>query len=107
MESKGRKNLSWKQIVFIIIIWTIIYWLVTLCRGSAIDKVVVHRCKYRVTFFASDGTYQDSETITITVNRPVTLKRIHDFWLRKNDGADINEDGIVNFKDYAILTGGN
>lgn len=67
------------------------------------NRVVMHYCEYSVTFVARDsGGLEDSETITITVNRPVDLKRITKFWLRANDGADLTEDGIVNFRDYAV-----
>ncbi len=63
---------------------------------------VIHKCKYEVTFTALNNEFEDYKIVTITVNRPVTLKRISDFWLRANDGADLNEDGVVNFRDYVI-----
>lgn len=68
------------------------------------NDTFIHHCKYQVTFIATDSEgASDSETITITVHRPVNLKRIVKFWLQANDGADLNEDGIVNFIDYAYL----
>lgn len=63
------------------------------------DKVYDHYCHYPVWLRSGDQV----ELVVITVVRPVTLRRLADKWLTNNDGADINEDGIVNFKDFAIL----
>jgi len=73
---------------------------------AGFNYTIIHNCKYKVTFKANteNDEFKNTKTITITVTRPVTLKRICDFWLKKNDGADLNEDGIVNFLDYAIYT---
>ena len=66
---------------------------------------VIHECHYKVTFVAglwrSNNTSQ-KKTITITVNRKVTLELLFDGWLTKRDGPDLNEDGIVNWFDFAI-----
>ena len=68
------------------------------------DRVYMHDCEYEVTFTATHAVTDrtQSETITITVRRPVDFYRIKRFWLTSNLGADINEDDIVNFGDYAI-----
>ncbi len=71
---------------------------------SRSEGALTNYTQYQVTFTAAhaDPNFQDYETITITVPRPVTLKRICEFWLRKNDGADLDRNGIVNFEDYAL-----
>lgn len=63
---------------------------------------VIHECHYQVTFVAKRNGLETRETVNITVNRKVTLELLFDGWLTKRDGPDLNEDGIVNFKDFAL-----
>lgn len=107
-EKHKLKHLSW-WVVICTILWLLLFWCV--CSGGtlATTKIHVHTCRYTVRFVAPgvDPNEQHFETITIQVRRPVTLKRINDFWLQPNHGADLNEDGSVNFLDYAVWAGDN
>ncbi len=67
---------------------------------------VANPCDYFVTFhgyYPDNPNFYDWETITITVNRPVNVRRVCNFWLSEEDGADLNKDGVVDFLDYALL----
>ena len=75
--------------------------LTCICVCCLASTVVNNPTKYNVTFKAGWQT----ETITVTVNRPVNMERISSRWLVEDAGADFNGDGVVNFKDFAVYAG--
>lgn len=99
---RKKKRYSW--IVLAMILFCLLFWLMVV--KAVFGHTVIHRCKYQVTFVAPHGDFEDYETITLTVNRPVDLKRITDNWLQAEDGADLDESGVVDFRDYALWAKG-